>query len=236
MKYNIDLHTHTVASGHAFCTLSEMIQAAADKHVEWLGITEHSSGFPYGCNDIYFENLYMIPRKQYGVNLLLGAEMNILNTAGDLDVNENIISNLDLRIAGVHSLCYQQGTREENTAGMIKVIRNPLIHIISHPGDGTTELDFLPIVLAAKECHTLLEINNSSLKPIRKKINARSNNLEILRLCKEYEVPITLGSDAHFTLDIAEFSLAAELINEIDFPNRLIMNNSMDEIRKYLSL
>lgn len=48
MKYNIDLHTHTVASGHAFCTLSEMIQASADKHVEWLGIAEHSSGFPYG--------------------------------------------------------------------------------------------------------------------------------------------------------------------------------------------
>ena len=48
---------------------------------------------------------------------------------------------------------------------MVKAVSNPFIHIISHPGDGTAGLNFEPIVLAAKEHHTLLEINNSSLKP-----------------------------------------------------------------------
>ena len=42
---------------------------------------------------------------------------------------------------------------------MLQVIRNPKIHIISHPGDGTAELDFEPLVLAAKESHTLLAEN-----------------------------------------------------------------------------
>jgi len=40
---------------------------------------------------------------------------------------------------------------------------------------------------AAKEAHTLLEINNHSLAPQRKKSVARDNNLEILRLCKKYD-------------------------------------------------
>ena len=44
---------------------------------------------------------------------------------------------LDIRIAGIHSLCYEYGTIEENTHGMVQVISNPFIHIISHPGDGT---------------------------------------------------------------------------------------------------
>ena len=72
---------------------------------------------------------------------------------------------LDIRIAGIHSLCYEYGTIEENTHGMVQAISNPFIHIISHPGDGTAALHFEPMVLAAKEHHTLLEINNSSLKP-----------------------------------------------------------------------
>ena len=72
---------------------------------------------------------------------------------------------LDIRIAGIHSLCYEYGTIEENTHGMVQVISNPFIHIISHPGDGTAALHFEPMVLAAKEHHTLLEINNSSLNP-----------------------------------------------------------------------
>ena len=39
MKYQsvMDLHTHTVASGHAYCTLREMARAASDKGLELPG-------------------------------------------------------------------------------------------------------------------------------------------------------------------------------------------------------
>lgn len=42
MRYNsvLDLHTHTLVSGHAYCSLREMAKAAADKGLEVLGITE----------------------------------------------------------------------------------------------------------------------------------------------------------------------------------------------------
>ena len=228
MKIELDVHTHTIASGHAFSTLQEMAQAAAGKGLKLLGITEHSPGVPGSCNPIYFRNLHVVPRQMYGIELLLGAEINILDGEGNLDMDENCMRMLDIRIAGIHSLCYSYGTVDENT--------HPFIHIISHPGDGTAELNFEPIVLAAKEHHTLLEINNSSLKPTRNKPNARENNLSILRLCKRYEVPVILGSDAHISFDIARYDYLYDLLQLTEFPESLIMNRDVKSFKEYLCL
>ena len=236
MKIELDVHTHTIMSGHAFSTLQEMAKAAADKGLKVLGITEHSPGIPGTCDPIYFRNLYVVPRKMYGIELLLGAEINILDGEGNLDLDESYLKRLDVRIAGIHSLCYKQGTPEECTHGMISAIENPYIHIISHPGDGTAQLIFEPIVKAAKAHHTLLEINNSSLNPVRHKIAARGNNLEILRLCKHYEVPIILGSDAHISFDIANYENIWPLLAETEFPEALIMNRSVSEFKDYLGI
>ncbi|MBP5631094.1 MAG: phosphatase, partial [Bacteroidaceae bacterium] len=141
-----------------------------------------------------------------------------------------------IRIAGIHLLCWEGGTIEENTQGMINAIRNPWTQIISHPGDGTAELLFEPIVLAAKETKTLLEINNSSLNPRRNKESALKNNLEILRLCKKYEVPVVLGSDAHISYTIADFGFIWPLLQETEFPDELIMNYEPERFLKYINI
>lgn len=236
MKIELDVHTHTIMSGHAFSSLQEMAQEASARGLKLLGITEHSPGIPGTCDPIYFRNLHVVPRQMYGIDLLLGAEINITDTDGNLDLDEYIMKMLDLRIAGIHSLCYRPGSVEENTYGMVQAIANPYTHIISHPGDGTAQLLFEPIVLAAKEHHTLLEINNSSLKPCRGKQEARGNNLEILRLCKRYDVPVILGSDAHISFDIATYDYALELLAETEFPEGLIMNSSVERFKQYLHL
>jgi putative hydrolase len=236
MRYKLDVHTHTIASGHAYSTIEEMARAAARKGLKILGITEHAPGIPGTCDPIYFRNLHVVPREMFGVRLLLGAELNILDVNGTLDLDEHYYRMLDLRIAGIHSLCWQGGTREENTAGMVAAIQNPWTHIISHPGDGTALLDFLPIVLAAKESHTLLEINNSSLNPVRHKETARANNLEILRLCRRYEVPVVLGSDAHIAFAIADYGFILPLLQETAFPEGLILNDKPREFLRYLSI
>lgn len=231
MRTLLDAHTHTIASGHAFSTMQEMAQAAAEKGLQLLGITEHAPGIPGTCAPIYFKNLRCVPRQMYGVELMLGVELNILNYQGDIDMEEELLSRLDLRIAGIHSLCYTPGTTDENTAAIIGAIRNPWVDIISHPGDGTASLHFEPIVLAAKEHHTLLEINNSSLNPIRQKVAARNNNLEILRLCKRYETPVILGSDAHISFDIANYDHLHELLRLTEFPEALIMNDKVEAFK-----
>lgn len=46
MKTLLDVHTHTIASGHAYSTLQEMAKAAKDKGLEILGITEHGPNIP----------------------------------------------------------------------------------------------------------------------------------------------------------------------------------------------
>lgn len=234
-ELKLDVHTHTVMSGHAFSTMQEMVAAAQQKNLDILGITEHAPGIPGTCHPIYFRNLHVVPRQYGNLRLLLGAELNILDTRGTLDLDEFYYRMLDLRIAGIHLLCWQGGTIEENTDGMVAAIRNPWTQIISHPGDGTAELLFEPIVLAAKESNTLLEINNSSLNPQRKKEPARANNLEILRLCKRYEVPVILSSDAHISFDVANYGFIWPLLQETEFPDGLIMNYDTERFLEYIS-
>lgn len=231
----IDVHTHSIMSGHAYSTLTEMITEAQRKGMKIFGLSEHTPGLPGACNEIYFRNLHVVPRQWGDTRVLLGAELNILDYKGTLDLEELYYPMMDYRIAGIHKLCWQPGTKDENTEGLINVIRNPWINIISHPGDGTAELNFEPIVLAAKEHRTLLEVNNSSLKPVRGKTALSiPNNLEILRLAKKYEVPIILGSDAHITFDIANYEYIAPLLNETEFPDELIVNDKPDLFLSYI--
>ena len=88
MDILLDVHTHTIASGHAFSSLQEMVKSAAEKRLRLLGITEHTPGIPGTCDLIYFRNLHVVPRKMYGVELLLGAETNIVDYKGNVDLPE----------------------------------------------------------------------------------------------------------------------------------------------------
>ncbi len=232
----VDAHTHTVASGHAYSSLQEMVQAAADKGVQVLGITEHGPSIPGTCPLLYFKNSFVVPRQMYGVRVMMGCEVNILDTMGNIDLDDDYLQRLDIAVAGIHGVCWKGGTRDENTKGVMNVICNPMVHIISHPGDGTAELDFEKLVLASKEAHTLLEVNNHSLAPQRKKTVARENNLEILRLCKKHDVPLILGSDAHISFQIADYGNVMPLVEETDFPDELIMNYWPELFFSYLGL
>lgn len=235
MKAKADLHTHTLVSGHAYSSLQEMAKAASEKGLEILGITEHGPSIPGTCNPIYFHNLHVIPRQMYGIRLLLGCEINILDPDGTLDLGNDEMSRLDICIAGIHDICWRAGTEEENTAGMIKVMNNPRINIISHPGDGTAKLNFEELVKASKTTGTILEINNHSLSPFRsKRAKAIPNNLELLRLCKRYEVPAILGSDAHISFQIADYSNLYPLLAQTEFPDELILNYNTSKLLEML--
>lgn len=84
MRVEIDTHTHTLASGHAYNTINEMAKTAADKGLKGLAITEHAPQMPGTCHLFYFQNLRVVPRKRYGIELLLGTELNIMNEDGEV--------------------------------------------------------------------------------------------------------------------------------------------------------
>jgi putative hydrolase len=232
MEYSIDAHTHTIASGHAYSTIQEMAKAAADKNLKILGITEHTESMPGSCHRIYFTNLKVIDRKMYGVELLFGAELNIIGYDGKVDLPGWIIKKLDLSVASVHNLCLGAGTKQNNTAAVINAMKNPLIDIIGHPDDGAFPMDYLEIAKAAKEYKTLIELNNSSLSPNSFRENAKENNIELLSHCKRMNVPIVIDSDAHYSSWVGNHQYADEVIKIVDFPQELIMNYYPEKFKK----
>ena len=74
MKLIADLHSHTLMSGHAFGTIREMAQAAADMNLPILGITEHAPGIPGTVHPIYFWNLRCVPKELFGVRVPRGRQ------------------------------------------------------------------------------------------------------------------------------------------------------------------
>lgn len=112
VKNLIDIHTHTIISGHAFSTLNEMIAHAQKLGLMLYGVTEHGPGIPGTCDPLYFRNMYIVPRQYGDMQLMMGAELNILDYDGTLDLTEEMyFRNFDVTIAGLHSLCYKDGTR-----------------------------------------------------------------------------------------------------------------------------
>ena len=97
-KVLLDAHTHTVASGHAYSSLQEMAKAAADMGLEVLGITEHGPSVPGTCPTLYFKNMFVVPRRMFGIRLLMGCEINILDTKGSLDLTDEQMGWLDIAI------------------------------------------------------------------------------------------------------------------------------------------
>lgn len=234
MEFLIDTHTHTLASGHAYSTMNEMIQAAKDKGLKYLGITEHAPKMPGTCHIFYFENLKVVPRQYGGLTLLLGAEANILDTDGTLDLYDELLNRLDIIIASLHNPCYQKGTATENTNAYLGAMKNPKVAIIGHPDDGRIPVDYEVLVREAKKHHVALEVNNSSLSPNSFRPSARENAMTYLSLCKEQGVPIIYGSDAHVCYDVANFSFAKEVTDAVAFPKELIINYNQNLIDEYI--
>lgn len=234
-KYILDTHTHTIASGHAYSTVSEMIASAKEKGLSLLSITEHAPAMPGTCHSFYFHNFRVFKDKDFGITLLLGAELNITDHNGAIDLDEATLKTLDIKIASIHLPCLKTGNARENTDAYIGAMKNPQVDIIGHPDDGRIPLEYERLVEAAKKYGVALELNNSSLNPSGFRQGAAENDRIYLKLCKEYGVPVTLGSDAHICFDVGNFSYALPILNELDFPDELILNTSKDKLMAHLN-
>lgn len=230
----MDLHTHTTASGHAYNTLYEMAKSASEKGLSLIGISDHSPKMPGATHEFYFINFKVIPRKLFGINILMGAELNILDHTGRVDLRKELLEKIDYSIASLHEPCFKSGTASENTNAYLGAIKNPLIHIIGHPDDGRFPVDYDTLVAAAAEHHTLLEVNSSSLHPLNPRENARENYRIMLELCKRYRTSVIIDSDAHIEADVGNHRQALELIKEVDFPEELIVNSSLERLLPYI--
>lgn len=230
----MDLHTHSIASGHAYNTIYEMARSASEKGLKLLGITEHGPSMRGACARVYFNNFKHLPRELYGVKMMFGCELNIIDYEGNVDLPDRILHRQDYCVASLHTGCCAPGTMEQNTQAYIKAMEKPNVRIIGHPDDGVYPIDYEALVRAAKAHRVLLEVNNNSLHPRCVRTGARENYQIMLALCKELEVPIILDSDAHCEVDVGNHRLAHKLLEELDFPEELVVNRSLDAAAEYI--
>ena len=236
MKLIADTHSHTLASGHAYSTIREMALAAKERGMRALAITEHAPDMPGSCGLYYFMNLDVLPRVMYGVEMLFGTEANIVNPQGGLDLSGDVLKDLDIVVASMHMPCFGEGhTVDEVMDAYLAVMRLPYVNIIGHPDDGRFPMDYERLVKAAKETRTLLELNNSSLRPQSFRVGARENVLAMLDLCRQYEVPVTTGSDAHVDADAGNFCYVQEILEYCGFPEELVVTTDLERLKPYLN-
>lgn len=232
MKYLVDVHTHTLASGHAYSTLLENVKYASERGLKIVGITDHGISLTGGPKEIYYMNLKVVPRIILGVEVLRGVEANIIDFHGKLDMPEGRLKALDVVIASLHDICIKPGTVEENTNALLGAMDNKYVDIIGHPGNPSFLIDIDAVLKKAKEKNVLIEVNNSSFGPSRK--GSRENCYKIAQRAKETGTSLILGSDAHICFDVGNFEKAHELVENVGVPDSLIMNVSPERFKRFL--
>lgn len=234
MKFVVDTHCHTIASGHAYSTVMEIAREANNKGLEMIAITDHGPAMQGAPNIWHILNQKVIPETIYGVQVLRGVEANIMDYDGNLDISDEHLAKLDIVIASLHEACIESGGIDNNTNAIIRAMENKNVDIIAHPGNPAFPIDYEKVVKKAKETGTLIEINNSSF--VSSRHGSLDNCIEVAKLCKEHDAMITIGSDSHIAFDVGRFDKAIEVLTSIGMPEHLIMNFSTEKLIKFLGL
>ena len=235
MIIEADLHTHTIASGHAYSTITENARAAHKKGLKMIAVTDHGPAMPGAPHIYYFKNIMVLPRVIEGVGILRGCEANIINTNGDLDMPESILDRLDIVLAGFHKKVFPDNlTAAENTKAMINAMKNPRLDMIVHPGNPLFPVNIGDIVEACVKYGKIIEINNSSLTMTR--IGSNKSCRLLAKYLAEAKFNVMLGSDAHFSTFVGELSEAIHLAQEAGLQDWQILNTSTERICRYLNL
>ena len=232
MEILIDMHNHTISSGHAYSTILEIAKEASNKGMKYIGITDHGPSMQGAANIWHIGNLKIIPKVIYGVEVLIGVESNIINEEGELDVPDYYLENLDIVLAGLHEGPINSRDKTSNTKAVLNAMDNKFVDIIVHLGNPGFPVDMEQVVLKAKETNTLLEINNSSLYTSR--IGSESNCKDLAELCKAYGVPVIVNSDSHFAMDVGRVDNAIKLLKDVKMPDELIINSSVERFQNYM--
>ncbi|WP_270670172.1 phosphatase [Paraclostridium bifermentans] len=233
MNAIIDLHCHTIASGHAYSTLKENIDEAKLKGLKYVGVSDHAPNMPGSTHPFYFGNLGVIKEEINGVKVLKGIEANIMDFDGNIDIPSDVVGKLDYVIASFHPPCINPGNIHENTKAILNVMENKEVKIIGHLDDSRYPVDYEKVVVKAKETNTLLEINNSSLRTNSFRVGAIENAKILLNLCKKHDVKVVLGSDAHIYYQVGNFENCTKILEEVNFPGNLVVNFNEEYIKEY---
>lgn len=238
MRLLADLHTHTVASGHAYSTVTELAQAARGKGLELIAIIDHGPSVPQGAHPWYFWNSKVIPSVLDGVRILKGCEANpSLTTENGIDLPDDLLRLLDFVAVGFHPLTgFDQRDRARNTEVLLRVISNPLVDMISHPGnDDEFPLDLEMVIQSAARHSVILELNDHSFAATSARSASSRREREFAQAAFAAGVPIAIGSDAHYALHVGRFDDAVSVALEIGITEDDLVNRDAESVLAFLT-
>lgn len=164
-----DLHLHTNWSD-GVNDLEQIIAAARLRGYRYIAITEHSKSLAIsrGLNEERLleqvEEIKKINRSYSDFRVLAGIEVDILGSA-KLDFPDEVLSELDLVIASIHSGFRQEPDRI--TERILAALENPHVDILAHPTGRILArrepyaFDLERVMRTAVRTGTALEINAS---------------------------------------------------------------------------
>ncbi len=231
-KMVVDTHVHTISSGHAYSTLGENCSEAAKKGMKLIAITDHGPAMVGGPHIFHIGNQKVYPDFINGVEVLKGVEANILDYNGEIDINDKILSTLDIVIGSLHDVCIKPGNIDENTNAIIGAMKNKYVDIIAHPGNPSFPIKIDEVLKAAVEYNVLIEINNSSFGTSR--VGSQDNCRRIAEMAALKGNMIAIGSDAHICFAIGEFDKALEIIKNAGIRDENIINTHEDKLKDFL--
>lgn len=234
MQYPIEVetHAHTIATAHAYSTVTELCSYAAAIGVKGVCVTDHGPILENGVpHPFHFVNLKILPRRIHGVLLIRGAELNLYDYEGNVDLTPEQTADLEWVIASIHTPCLKPGTLLEITQTYLGALHNPAVDCLGHIGQARYPCDYEAVVQEAGRLGKTIEINNNSAR-MRK--GSWENCVNVAKLCKRYGVRVCVSTDAHYHTLLGEWESAFSILKEADFPEELIVNRNINAFHDYI--
>jgi putative hydrolase len=237
MRLGADLHTHTVASGHAYSTVTELVAGARANGISLIAVTDHGPSVPQGSHPWYFWNLKVVPSVLDGVRVLKGCEANpSLDSENGIDLPDELLSLLDFVAVGFHPLTgFDSKDRTRNTEVLLRVIENPLVDQITHPGNDEFPLDLNAVVEAAVRHNVILELNDHSFAATSSRSAGSMREREFAQAAFDAGAPIAVGSDAHYALHVGRFDAALSVAEDLGIEEERLVNRSAESALAFLT-
>ncbi len=231
LKIIADLHTHTIASTHAYATVTEMATEAEKMGLFALAITDHARKMPGAPGPFYFESLGILPHYIGSVRVLRGIEANICDYNGNIDVENKLQDYLEWIVASLHTLTIEgEATFEKCTNTYLKLAQTPHVNVIGHSGSEYFKYDYEKVIPVFAKNGKLVEINDSAFRYNKSFL---PNCVKIAKLCKKHGARICVNTDSHFTHTVGRAYQTLEMLKDIDFPEKLIVNANINNLKAY---
>jgi DNA polymerase (family 10) len=194
-----DLHMHSTATDGR-CSIREMAEAARERGLEYIAITDHSQALAManGLNEKrvleQIAEIRKLSQEIEGIRILASSEVDIRQD-GTLDLADDALAQLDVVVASVHS--HMKLPPEQMTDRLLRAFENPYLNILAHPTGR---------MLLRREAYAFdLEriLREANRRNIQLEINSFPDRLDLrdthARLAKQHGVKIVISTDSHHT-------------------------------------